>query len=102
MGFAGTGFNCKIMVTKHFADNQPEDALSYATNPYLGVIYAAENGAHIINCSWGSTFRSQINQDIMNYVSEDLGVLVVASSGNSGLEEAHYHRIMTMPFRFLL
>ena len=90
IGFAGTGFNCKIMVTKHFADNQPEDALSYATNPYLGVIYAAENGAHIINCSWGSTFRSQINQDIINYVSEDLGVLVVASSGNSGLEEAHY------------
>jgi hypothetical protein len=90
IGYAGTGFNCRIMVTKHFADNQPEDALSYASNPYLGVVYAAENGAHIINCSWGSTFRSQINQDIINYVSEDLGVLVVASSGNSGLEEAHY------------
>ena len=90
MGLAGTGFNCRIRGSKHFAEIQPEDALSYASNPYLGVVYAAENGAHIINCSWGSTFRSQINQDIMNYVSEDLGVLVVASSGNSGLEEAHY------------
>jgi subtilisin family serine protease len=90
IGFAGTGFNCRIMATKHFADNQPEDAVQYASDPYLGIIYAAENGADIINCSWGSTFRSQFNQDLISYVSVDLGALVVASSGNSGLEEAHY------------
>lgn len=90
IGFAGTGFQCRIMVTKHFADDQPDTVLSYASNPYLGIIYAAENGADIINCSWGSTFRSQFNQDIIEYVSVDLGALVIASSGNSGIEEAHY------------
>ena len=89
-GLAGIGYNTRIMVTKHFADDQPEDAISYASNPYQGVIYAAEAGADIINCSWGSTFRSQFNQDIMNYVALDLGVLVVSSSGNSGKEESHY------------
>ena len=90
IGLAGTGYNCRIMVTKHFADSQPEDATAYASDPYKGIIYAAENGADIINCSWGSTFRSQFNQDLINYVTLDLGVLVVASSGNSGTEESHY------------
>jgi subtilisin family serine protease len=90
IGFAGTGYNCRIMVTKHFADDQPEDAVAYASSPYEGIVYAAENGAHVINCSWGSSFRSQFNQDLINYVALDLGALVVASSGNSGLEEAHY------------
>ncbi len=90
IGFAGTGYNCRILATKHFADNQPEDELSYASSPYLGVIYAAMMGADVINCSWGSTFRSQINQDIMNFAALDMGALVVASSGNSGKEESHY------------
>lgn len=89
-GFAGTGYHCRLMITKHFADNQPENAISYDSNPYIGIIYAAENGADVINCSWGSTFRSAFNQDLINYVTLDLGVLVVASSGNSGLEESHY------------
>jgi len=90
IGLAGTGFNCRIMVTKHFADNQPEDAVSYASSPYDGIIYAAENGADIINCSWGSTFKSQFNQDLINYVSLDLGALVIASAGNTEVEEPHY------------
>jgi subtilisin family serine protease len=89
-GFAGTGYNCRLMITKHFADDQPEDATGYAESPYLGILYAAENGAHIINCSWGGGGRSQFNQDLINYVSLDLGALVVASAGNSGIEEDHY------------
>jgi subtilisin family serine protease len=89
-GFAGTGYNCRLMITKHFADDQPEDATGYAESPYLGLLYAAENGAHIINCSWGGGGRSQFNQDLINYVALDLGALVVASAGNSGLEEDHY------------
>jgi len=83
-GIAGVGYNTRLLYTKHFADNQPSSAVSYSSNLYLGVIYAAENGAKIINCSWGSTVRSQVYQDIITYVTLDLGCLVVSAAGNSG------------------
>jgi serine protease len=82
-GMAGIAFKSKLMFLKHFADNQEDDSRTYNSNLYLGVLYAAENGARIINCSWGSTVRSQINQDIMTHVTLDLGCMVVAAAGNS-------------------
>ncbi len=49
---------------------------------YDGIIYAAENGADIINCSWGGTSYSQANQDAINY-AYSLGSIIVAAAGNS-------------------
>jgi hypothetical protein len=49
---------------------------------YDGIIYAAENGADIINCSWGSTGYYQANQDAINY-AYSLGSIIVAAAGNS-------------------
>jgi hypothetical protein len=54
------------------------------------VLYAATHGASIINCSWGSYIRSAIAQDIITYVTLDLGCLVVAAGGNSNLEVPIY------------
>lgn len=49
---------------------------------YDAVLYAAENGAHVINCSWGGTTYSQADQDVVDYVWS-LGAIIVAASGNS-------------------
>ncbi len=49
---------------------------------YNAIIYAAENGADIINCSWGGTGFSQANQDAINY-AYSLGSIVIAAAGNS-------------------
>lgn len=49
---------------------------------YEGIIYAAENGADVINCSWGGTSRSLANQDAVNYAF-GLGAIIVAAAGNS-------------------
>ncbi len=49
---------------------------------YNAIIYAAENGADIINCSWGGTASSQINQDAVNY-AYGLGSIIIAAGGNS-------------------
>ncbi len=81
-GIAGVGFNAKLMITKHSADNQP------AENPgvyraYEGILYAAANGAKVINTSWGGEFSSQIAQDIVNQATA-MGSLIVAAAGNSG------------------
>lgn len=50
---------------------------------YEGILYAAEMGAHIINCSWGSTNFSYANQDLVNYAAS-LGLVIIAAAGNSG------------------
>ncbi|MDZ4121429.1 MAG: S8 family serine peptidase, partial [Candidatus Cloacimonadaceae bacterium] len=49
---------------------------------YDAIIYAAENGADIINCSWGGTSFSQANQDAIDYAYA-LGSVIIAAAGNS-------------------
>ncbi|HEY9048781.1 MAG TPA: S8 family serine peptidase [Ohtaekwangia sp.] len=99
-GIAGIGFKTKLLYTKHYADNQKTSSRSYSSNLYLGVLYAAHNGARIINCSWGSTVRSQVYQDIITYVTQDLGCLVVAAAGNDNaatmLYPASYDHVLSV------
>lgn len=90
VGIASVGNRTKLLFTKHFSDDQDAYASSYSSNTYLGVLYAATHGARIINCSWGSYNRSTIAQDIINYVTLDLGCLVLGAAGNSNLEAPIY------------
>lgn len=90
VGISGVGFNTKLLFTKHYADNQPDNSTSYSSNLYEGILYAALHGAKIINCSWGNPNASGIAQDIINYVTLELGCLVVAAAGNSNSESPLY------------
>lgn len=90
VGISGIGFNTKLLFTKHYADNQPDNSTSYSSNLYEGVLYAALHGAKIINCSWGNPNASGIAQEIINYVTIELGCLVVAAAGNSNSESPLY------------
>jgi subtilisin family serine protease len=47
------------------------------------IIYAVNNGAHIINASWGSYYSSQTEYDAIAYADEH-GVLLIAAAGNGG------------------
>jgi len=49
IGIAGPGFNCRLLPVKI------TDASGALTQSYAGITYAADHGADIINCSWGST-----------------------------------------------
>ncbi len=89
-GISGVGFKTKLLFTKHYADNQPTTARSYSSNLYNGILYAATHGAKIINCSWGGDNASAVYQDIISYVTLDLGCLVVASAGNDGTSAPLY------------
>lgn len=89
IGIAGVGFKTKLMFTKHTADNQPSSNPSIYLG-YDGMYYAALSGADIINTSWGGTNRSQIVQDMINFIADDLGVLVVAAAGNANSETPFY------------
>ena len=48
-------------------------------------IYAAKNGAKIINCSFGKSHneRGMMVRDAINHIGEEYGALVVAAAGNS-------------------
>ncbi len=90
IGISGVGFKSKLLFTKHYADNQPDNSTTYSSDLYEGVLYAATHGAKIINCSWGRSNSSVIAQDIIAHVTLDLGCLVVAAAGNSNVESPLY------------
>lgn len=84
IGVAGAGFNCKFLPLK-IADTN-----NNLVNGYQSILYAAEHGCKVVNCSWGSEFFQQMGQDIINYVSENYDLLVVAGAGNTANETLFY------------
>ncbi len=91
IGVAGMGFLCKIMAVKTARDDKkdPNSGSPYIWYGYEGIVYAADNNAKIINCSWGGSGFSQFGQDIINYATNK-GSLVVAAAGNSNSSADHY------------
>jgi subtilisin family serine protease len=73
----GVNWNAKIMAVKM---GGIVGAVGDATD---AIIYAVENGADIINASWGIPKFSQSLYDAINYAN-DHGVLFVAAAGNGG------------------
>lgn len=91
IGVAGVGFKCKIMAVKTTRDDKkdPSSGNPYIWYGYEGIVYAADNDAQIINCSWGGSGFSQFGQDIINYATNK-GSLVVAAAGNSNSSSDHF------------
>jgi subtilisin family serine protease len=89
IGVAGVGYKAKIMFTKHAADNQRTNQGSIYFG-YSGLLYAASHGARVINLSWGGPFRSEIQQELIDYITLELGCLIVAAAGNNSSETPFY------------
>ncbi|CUS78453.1 Por secretion system C-terminal sorting domain-containing protein [Candidatus Kryptonium thompsonii] len=85
IGVAGVGFKCKIMAVKVSIDDDSDNLIYYG---YEGIVYAVDNGAKVINCSWGGGGGSRFEQEIINYATSK-GALVVAAAGNSRSDEFH-------------
>lgn len=83
IGIASLGFNTKLLVVKCGSDNVNRNTggTEGIFRSYQGMLYAAENGADIINCSWGGSGFNPAAQEIINSITE-MGVLVVTSAGN--------------------
>ena len=73
---ASVGWSVKIMAFR--CSNNPD----YITTGWEGILTAAQMGANVINCSWGSF--SGGNQSIINAAYNSYGSIIVASSGNGG------------------
>jgi len=87
---AGIGFNCSIMPVKTSQDDiRSNNGTALIAYGYQGIIYAVDNGARIINCSWGGYIYSKINQEVIDYAVEN-NVLVIAAAGNDNTSDEHY------------
>jgi thermitase len=79
IGVAGLGYSAAIMNVKVMGDTGTGTYSAIAS----GIIWAADNGADVINMSLGGSSASSILQDAVNYAWSK-GVVVVAAAGNSG------------------
>lgn len=79
IGIAGVMWNVKIMPLRILGINGGGDI----ANAIRAINYAVENGAKVINTSWGNYDYSQALYDSINYASSK-GVLFVAAAGNDG------------------
>jgi len=83
---AAAGFNSIYMAVKAGGTSQDPESIGYG---FSGIMYAAEQGADIINCSWGGNAYSQAEQDVID-AATDMGSLVVAAAGNETVDQVSY------------
>jgi len=77
-GMAGVGFKSRLLPVKI------SDADGRLVRAYEGIVYAADQGAQVINCSWGGAISpGQFGQDIINYAVLNKDAVVIAAAGNS-------------------
>jgi len=79
IGVAGLGSDCSLMNVKVVSNN----GVGYYSWIAEGIIWAADNGADVINLSVGGQSPSEILEDAVDYAWSK-GVVVVAGAGNNG------------------
>ena len=78
-GIAGVAWNCKILPVK-VLDDLGEGSYAEMID---GIIWAADNGADVINLSLGGDFPSISVENALKY-AHDMDIVIVASAGNDG------------------
>ncbi len=81
IGIAGVAWKSRIMAIRVGASSYYGGAEMRDSNSAAGIVYAADNGAKIINMSWGSDRLSFVIRDALAYANAN-GVLLVAAAGN--------------------
>ena len=84
-GVAGLAPDAAVMPIKVLG----ADGSGYSSHVALGIYYAVDHGAHVINLSLGSASGSSLEQAAIDYAHQH-GVFVAAASGNDGINEINY------------
>jgi PKD repeat protein len=82
-GVASIGFNVSLMAVKIGNCN------GSLTHGYEGINWAANNGANVINMSWGGGGFSNYGQNVCN-AAVNAGAILVAAAGNDGTNQQFY------------
>ena len=88
LGIAGIAPHCRLMPLRA--------GFKYGGGAYLqnddlaaAIVYAADNGAQVINMSWGDTVRAFIIEDAVEYAYHH-GCILVGAAGNSAAVGSYY------------
>jgi serine protease len=84
VGVASPGFNCKFLPVKI------ANAQGSLTEAYEGIVYTADHGCQIINCSWGGPGGGSFGQNVIDYATNNMNALVIAAAGNDGVETSFF------------
>lgn len=84
IGIAGVANRCKIFPMKTMPNNS-----QFIIYGYDAIIYSAVMGFAVVNCSWGSSAASVIEQSIVDFATAR-GTAVVAGAGNHGSDDPFY------------
>jgi thermitase len=77
-GIAGTCPDCQLLIVRGIQSTVNQN-----------IIWAADQGAKVINMSWGGRNNSKTLQDTLNYAWEK-GAVLIASAGNSSNSTKYY------------
>jgi PKD repeat protein len=83
IGLASIGYNVSLMAVKIGNCN------GSLTHGYEGINWAANNGANVINMSWGGGGSSNYGQNICN-AAVNAGAILVAAAGNDNTNQQFY------------
>jgi subtilisin family serine protease len=89
LGIAGVAWNCKIMPVRAGYKTQSGSGILESDDAALAIVYAAENGARVINLSWGDYHKSNLIADAVQFAA-DRGALICAAAGNDNSSNLLY------------
>ena len=83
-GIAGIAQKVKLMSIR----TVPNDGDEKDADVVEAFVYAAKNGAKLINCSFGKSVNEggMAVADAINYIGKDFGTLVIAAAGNDSVD----------------
>ena len=95
IGITGVASNVKIMAIR----TVPDDADELDSNIVEAYKYAAQNGARLINCSFGKSNNEggMVVRDVINEIGKKYNTLVIASAGNDSMGPYTWHDNDTSP-----
>ena len=94
LGVVGMAWDCRIMIAKVLDANGD----GWESDVANALVYAADNGAQIINLSLGGSIPNQLMEDAVDY-AHGRGALVIAAAGNNSpivLYPAAYERALAI------
>ncbi len=81
IGIAGVAWRCRIMPVRAGYKTPSGDGVLQSDDAAQAIVYAAENGAKVINLSWGDTQKSSLIEDAVVFAA-NRGALICAAAGN--------------------
>jgi thermitase len=85
-GIAGLDWNARLMPVKILDSG----GSGWDDDIADGIIYAAQNGAKVINMSFGGPSNSSVLETAINQAHNTYGVLLVGASGNDNISQVSY------------